>query len=162
MNRILIENYIHQLSEIHSGSPWIDETFKKKIDALSDEDVFAKPHSQVHSVAEQVSHLTEWRKVIAGALAGFPYESIFDTPANWKSNDELKKMGWGKLKKEFYESHQEIISLLEKQQDAWLGKVYAGGYKMKYLVEGLMHHDLYHLGQIGIAIKFLKNLNGEC
>src|SRR6185295_7488706 len=118
MNRTLIDNYIKQFSEINSGSPWIDETFKKKIDALTDAEAFAKPLPQIHSVAELISHLTEWRKIIADALTGLPYESIFDTPSNWKSNDLLKPLGWNKLKNEFYDSHKEIIFFLEKQNDA--------------------------------------------
>jgi uncharacterized damage-inducible protein DinB len=156
MSRALIESYEKQLSEIHNGSPWIDETFKKKIESLTYEQAFAKSNPHIHSVAELVSHLVEWRKVAADALAGLPYESIFETPVNWRSNDVLRQTGWEKLQNEFDESHKRIISILEKQNDAWLGKVYQDGYNMKYLVEGLIHHDLYHLGQIGLTIKLLK------
>ena len=156
MNRIIIDNYLKQYSEIHEGSPWIDETFKKKIDGLSDKEAFTKPYPDVHSVAELISHLVEWRKAIADAFEGLPYESIFETPSNWKSNDVLNQVGWGKLKNEFYDSHREIILLLGKQNDAWLEKICAEGYNMKYLVDGLIHHDLYHLGQIGITVKLLN------
>ena len=69
MNQTLIDNYLKQLSEIHDGEHWIDETFKKKIAPLTDAEAFAKPHSNIHSVAELISHLAEWRKVIADALA---------------------------------------------------------------------------------------------
>ena len=156
MTRTLIDNYQSQLAAIFDGSPWIDETFKKKIDGLTDEEAFARPYPAIHSVAELVSHLVGWRKVIMDSLKGLPYESIFEAELNWRSNDTLRQTGWKKIKDGFYYSQQELNSLLEKQNDAWLGKIYSEGKNIKYLVDGLLHHDLYHLGQIGITLKLVK------
>lgn len=47
------------------------------------------------------------------------------------------------------------MELIENEPDDFLEREYVDGYKFKYLLEGLIHHDLYHLGQIGIVIKFL-------
>jgi uncharacterized damage-inducible protein DinB len=156
MENTLIENYICQLIAINDGSPWIDENFKKKIEGLSEEDAFMKPLPEVHSVAELISHLLQWRIAALKAFAGNRYESIFELPANWKNNEQLRQMGWAKLRDEFYKSHQEIIGLLEKQNDNWLENIYADGYNLNYLLAGMLHHDLYHLGQIGITVKLLK------
>lgn len=71
----------------------------------------------------------------------------------------LQKKGWENLKAEFYQSQKELIELIEVENDDFLEKEYSSGYSFKYLLEGLIHHDLYHLGQIGIVIKFLNLKN---
>lgn len=42
------------------------------------------------------------------------------------------------------------------QTNDYLDNEYLDGYSFKYLIEGLVHHDLYHLGQIGVTIKLLN------
>ena len=153
----MIDHYIQLLSDVQDGTPWIDETFAKKIDGISEAEAFTRPLPEIHSVAELLSHLIVWRRVITDSLRGKAYVSVFDSPKNWKTNDELKKSGWEKLKQEFYSSQKEIRSILEHENDAWLSKVYSEGSKLKYLLDGLVAHDIYHLGQIGITVKLLKS-----
>jgi len=33
---------------------------------------------------------------------------------------------------------------------------FKGNYQYLFVIEGMIHHDIYHLGQIGIVIKLLK------
>ena len=76
---------------------------------------------------------------------------------DWKDNIELDKMGWANLKIAFYESQAELIRLIENQDDTYLEKKNsASECNFHYLIEGIIHHDLYHLGQIGITIKLLN------
>jgi len=62
MALVLIKNIIRQLHEIQEGSLWFDQCFKDKIDGLSESQALTRPIPQVHSVAEHVSHMLEWRK----------------------------------------------------------------------------------------------------
>lgn len=121
---------IQQLKDILDGELWIDENYKNKIDKLTSMKAMTKPLPQI-----------------------VPY------PDYWASNDELIKTGWSKLKKDFYESQLELISILEKKDDTFLNKKFSGQYTYKYLMVGLIHHDIYHLGQIGITIKLINEKN---
>ena len=161
MSTLLIDHYRHVLDDNLSGNPWIDETFSKKFAQISEAEAFTRPVPEMHSVAELLSHLIAWRKVITDTLRGKAYVSVFDSPNNWKSNEELMQTGWEGLKQKFYESQRETLNILAHENDAWLGKVYADGTRIKYLLDGLLAHDLYHLGQIGITIKYLKNSNTQ-
>lgn len=62
MSRVLINNLIRQLNELHDGSLWFDQSIKDKIDRLPSDLVFKRPVPLVHSVAEHVSHMLAWRK----------------------------------------------------------------------------------------------------
>lgn len=80
-----------------------------------------------------------------------------NSPDDWKDDTDLKKIGWTDLKNALYESRSELIDLIVNQDDTYLQtKFLDTDYNFHYLIEGIIHHDLYHLGQIGITIKLLN------
>lgn len=87
---------------------------------------------------------------------GLQSNLTIESPENWKSNEELRIIGWEKLKSNLTKSQIELTNLLADKTDDYLeNNKYEGKYSLKYMVEGIIHHDLYHLGQIGITIKLL-------
>jgi uncharacterized damage-inducible protein DinB len=156
MSQGLIKNLIRQLNEIHDGALWFDECFKNKIDHLSEEEALAKPTPQMHSVAELVSHCLAWRKECMLRFKHLRTE-LMHSPEDWKNNTELSKMGWVDLKNSFYKSEAELIQLIENEDDTFLETINpVSDCTYQYLIEGIIHHDLYHLGQIGVTIKLLN------
>lgn len=153
----LIRNIISQFLDIQEGENWIDESFKKKIDNVTADKVFVRPHPQLHSVGELVSHILEWRRASMDRLRGRQPSLTVNSPENWRTNDELISIGWAKLKSDFYLSTHQLIEILEDKDDSFLENTYKDVYSFHYLIEGLVHHDLYHLGQIGLTIKFLNS-----
>jgi len=147
---------IQQLKNILEGELWIDENFKNKIDKLSAKEALTAPMPQIFSVAELVFHILAWRKQLMKKLCDKKKDTSMEIPDYWVSNDELRKIGWNKLKKNFYESQYELISILENKDDTFLKVKYSGGFTYEYLIEGLIHHDIYHLGQMGVTIKLLN------
>lgn len=156
MNNTTIHNLTRQLAETMDGQPWIDETYSKKIATLTEGQAFTRPRPDVHSVAEIVSHILEWRYSILSILKGGTRTVTMDSSANWKDNDTLRKEGWTKLKEVLYKTQQDIITFLEQQDDGYLQRIDKEGNSYLYYVEGLIHHDMYHLGQIGLVIKMLS------
>lgn len=156
MSRALVNNIIRQLNEIQEGSLWFDQCFKDKIGKLSDDEAFARPIPEIHSAAEHVSHMLEWRKECILRFNGRKRE-LMDSPDDWKDNAELRKVGWANLINALYDSRIELIGLFENQDDSYLETRFLDTeYNFHYLIEGIIQHDLYHLGQIGITIKLLK------
>jgi uncharacterized damage-inducible protein DinB len=156
MSQVLIKDIIRQLNEIQDGSLWFDQCFKEKIGSLSDEDAFAIPVSGVHSVAEHISHILECRKECLLRFKGIKRE-LMNSPDDWKDNTSLREIGWDNLKKFLYESTASLILMLENRDDAFLQTRFQDtDYNFHYLIEGIIQHDLYHLGQIGITIKLLR------
>jgi uncharacterized damage-inducible protein DinB len=155
MSRVLIDNIIRQLNEIQEGSLWFDQCFKDKIGNLSDEDAFARPIPDVHSVAEHVSHMLEWRKECILRFKGLKRE-LMNSPDDWKDNAELIKFGWTNLKNALYDSRLELEELFADHDDTYLERRFLDTeYNLHYLIEGIIQHDLYHLGQIGITVRLL-------
>jgi len=152
----IIHNLTRQLSEVIDGEPWVDETFSKKLSGLTEEQAFTRPLPSVHSVAELVSHLLEWRISVLSILKGGSRTITMDSSANWKDNDSLRQEGWDILKEKFFKSQQDIIAFLDQQNDDYLEQMDKEQHSYLYYAEGLIHHDMYHLGQIGLVIKMLS------
>jgi uncharacterized damage-inducible protein DinB len=156
MPQVLIKNIIRQLHEIQDGSLWFDQCFKDKMDSVSDAEAFTRPIPEVHSAAEHISHILAWRKECLIRFRGLRTE-LMNSPDDWKDNTELGKIGWAALKNLFYESTVTLINALENQDDAYLDTKFADtDYNFHYIIEGIIQHDLYHLGQMGITIKLLN------
>jgi len=153
-----INAYIEQFNQIFNGNPWLDETFTKKLDNLSAEQVFTPSSNQNHSVAEVVSHLIEWRKEIIRRLHCNSSERMLteQSPENWRQPEQLKQADWHHLYEEFKKTQQQIIDLLKNKDDSFLDELLGETeFNKEYFVAGLLHHDLYHLGQIGLILKFV-------
>lgn len=157
MGTVLINDYIQQLEDIIDADLWLDENFEKKISQVSEDAVFKRPIQGLHSVAELISHLYEWRMDLIGRLNGHPRSLNEGDERNWRTNDMLKAEGWQKLRDNFYKSQQQITAFLKTRDDRYLDESYPhSDYTYRYLVQGLIHHDCYHLGQLGLTVKFLN------
>lgn len=156
MRNNIIKGIIRQLQDNLDGNNWLDESFKKKIEGIDEKLVFYRPIPEVHSVAELIGHITIWRTESMKKLQGIESSLTMESPENWRTNEELRKIGWQKLKSDLFSSQIDLINMIKNRTDKYLEQNhYAPGYSYHYIIEGLIHHDIYHLGQLGITLKLL-------
>lgn len=152
-----IQHYIERFQDIYNGAPWYGETIDVKLKDISDLIAFIQPHDGAHSIAELVKHMTYWRQSLIKRLEGDEaFKGSMKSPDNWISVDSLSAMGWQKIRDEFDEAQHKIIQLLSKQNDDLLTQEYSKGKTFEYLIEGIIDHDVYHLGQIGLVKKMIE------
>jgi len=157
MENKLIKRYILQLQQAYYGDSWLDEDIEKKLRNINEENAFIKPDGYIHSVAEVVSHLTEWRKELIERLQfGRHAKLTTGSENNWRSNETLKKSGWAYLKEQLDNTQKDLIALIETKDDSFLDSKWFGEYDYDYLLVGLIQHDIYHLGQIGLIYKMIS------
>ena len=156
MENTLIKKYIHQIQQAYFGDNWLDEDMEKKLKNVNEENAFINPDGYIHSIAEIVSHLAEWRRELIERLQfGRHAKLMMDSENNWRSNESLKKSGWAYLKEQLDNTQKDLIALLETKDDSFLESKWSGEYDYDYLVVGLIQHDVYHLGQIGLIYKMI-------
>jgi Uncharacterized protein conserved in bacteria len=157
-----IRNYQRQLEELFYGGSWQAESIMGKLKSLSDEDAFAQPIPGIHSVAEIVWHCLYWRLVLIERLQGnYAYRDATMGTLNFLSLAVLEEKGWVNLRKELEDSQARIIELLGQKRDDILSTNFQDGFTFDYLIEGTVHHDLYHLGQIGLVIRIVDELKNK-
>ncbi|MFC4636371.1 DinB family protein [Dokdonia ponticola] len=155
-----VQAYAQQLEAINYKSLWLGANMMEKIDGITDLTAFTRPIPELHSVAEIIGHLTALNiNVINKIKAYLSIQQVYQ-PDYWRSNEELKTIGWKQLKEDYEQSILSLIILLKDKDDSFLEKTYQedkfnGSNPFEFLLEGVIHHILYHLGQIGIIIKLL-------
>lgn len=159
-----ITHILEQLNDLHYGRPWVGNSFHKMIEGVDEDLVFVRPLEGMHSLAEIYSHLTFWRKQALVKIKSGAGGKTDDSKENWLDLGSLKKEGWDSIISDHDSSLSQYINLLEEKDDSFLEESYydndfGGKYPYKFLVYGILHHDVYHLGQLGIVMKFLKKLN---
>ena len=114
--------------------------------------------ANTHSIAEIVYHVTTWRIFTVRKLQG---DKTFDIDANknnWKEFPIMDEFEWETLQMELSLSQEELISELEKKEnDDYLEDIVPGrNYTYYTLLHSMIHHDLYHGGQISLIKKSLS------
>lgn len=162
--KYLIENIIQQYQEVQNGKLWIGSTYNSKLNQVNESLVFTRPIEGLHSIAEIISHLTLWRKETILKIQTGKGSKTDDCEENWLTNDKLEPLGWTYIKAEYDKTLSELIDLLKSKDDEFLNELYydtdfKGDYEYRFVIHGMLHHDIYHLGQLGIIIKYLKENN---
>lgn len=160
LNNTKVKNYIGQLERVVDGGDWMEVSFSEKLTQVNSQKALKQLIPEKHSIAEILWHCVYWRTVFIKRVQGDKlYKQITQATENWISLDALDYKGWDILKEEFEETQRQIISLLETKTDDFLDEEYEDGYTFDYFLEGIIHHDIYHLGQIGLLISLLEKQN---
>lgn len=153
----MMTHYIEQFEAIYDGEPWFGDSFITKLAGIDARQVFTRPQEGVHSIAELISHVIFWRTPLIKRLQNdLDYRATMDDESNWYPIEKLKSKGWKALLAEFDQSQKDLIRLLKKAPANFLEEPYRNGEKLDVLVNGVLQHDIYHLGQLGLVSKMLS------
>lgn len=148
-----MQHYLTQLRNIYDGEPWYGESLMDKLEALTPEQAFTSLTPKMHSIAQIVAHMLVWRRVLAEHLKdNTDFRPEVDSAEDWNPSTKLKAKGWEKLLAELEANQAELCRLLETQSGKWLEKPFRDGHTYRFLVEGVIQHDVYHIGQIGLLM----------
>lgn len=157
MNReiLLMEE---QLKDAYEGQPWFGRSAKELLSEVSEEDAFIKLNGQ-HSILELIWHMITWREFTLECLrekdnAGTKKFEELD----WRELDHSNKHLWQEGLQKLNETQAGLISTLQQQRDSILPRqVKDRKYDYRKLLNGIVQHDIYHLGQIAFINKQLRN-----
>jgi uncharacterized damage-inducible protein DinB len=150
-------NHITNFIQLYEKGAWFGDTYMEKLADVTEKEAFTSPMKGVHTIAELVSHVIYWRTPIIKKLKGDKdYVGSVDSPENWVSLDKLKAKGWNSLLKDFAQSQEQLTSLLNRAKPGFFNEEYTPGNSWGYVVDGIMQHDVYHLGQLALVKKMIR------
>lgn len=150
-----ISLFASQFAANYDGQPWYGDSFYDILEKVKPAMAYWQPKRNAHSIAQLVSHIIYWRSALIKRLEGdLEYRPSMKSEFNWRSNEQLKKTGWKSLRKSLDESQFKLLSVLSNQKDSLLKKKYTEKASFFDLINGILQHDLYHLGQIA----YLKSI----
>lgn len=150
---------IRSLSEIFEGEPWYGDSVMRKLENVPYVIGYKSCFPESHSVAQIVGHLISWKIFAAEKLKGNKdYTIEIDSAEDWPEIHVHSQKEWEELKRKLVAAQSEIYELLEKKEDdSFLEEKVSGKeYHFGYLLNGIIQHDIYHIGQIGLIESQLK------
>jgi uncharacterized damage-inducible protein DinB len=142
-----IERIGKQLERTYAGNPWHGPSLRNVLEGIEDEGAKARPIPGAHTIAELVAHILAWREETLRRLEGNGRDLPMDE--NWP-----EPLGWSELLERLDRSPRALSKAIASLDDEVLDKKVEGRRESHYvLLQGMIHHDLYHAGQIVILKK---------
>ena len=147
-----------QLKDVYDGEPWFGRSVKSLLADAKANVAFVKPNDQ-HSVLDLIWHMITWREFTIKSFRNDDEKEpqYFETN-DWRKLDHNDKSLLEKGLQRLDKTQLELIEALQNQMDSRLDEIVPGKkYNFRNLLYGIVHHDIYHVGQIAYIIKLLHN-----
>ena len=150
------------VERVITGDPWHGSNLQALLADLTPEQALRKPVRNGHSIWELVLHMTGWagevRRRLGGVSAGTPPEGDWPTPPTPTAAD------WDRDRQRLFAVHAELAAAIRSADPATLDapvldrRDSAAGMGLSHYVtlHGLVHHTVYHSGQIAQVRRALE------
>jgi uncharacterized damage-inducible protein DinB len=148
-----------QIRLAHYGPAWHGAALAENLDAVTAEQAASRPLPDAHSIWELVLHLTGWSREVARRLEGG--EPGPPAEGDWPAVGRVSEEAWARARAALGEAHAALVAAVESFPEArWRDRVggerdapLGTGVSYAAMVTGLLQHDAYHGGQIGLLRK---------
>jgi uncharacterized damage-inducible protein DinB len=146
-----------QLKDVYNGEPWFGRSVHEILKEVDESIVFEKPSGQ-HSILELLWHMITWKEFTISRLRDENDKSLkYFENLDWRTLDHSDKTLWQQGLQRFSELHNELVEVIPQQKDELLSKkINERNYDFRKLLNGVIQHDIYHLGQIAYLKKLLQ------
>ena len=141
-----------------NDQPWFGRGVFEILKEIDESKADKKPNAASHSLMDLIWHMNTWAEFVLGALENRTTEQLKEIEAlDWRTLDP-KVNTWQKGIGQLKETHNKIIDILkQKSDDSLLSEVVPNRqYNFRFMLNGLVQHNIYHLGQIAYINKMLS------
>lgn len=151
------DRIIDLLERSHNGDAWHGPSVMDALEGVTAAVAAARPIPGAHSIWEIALHITGWhgevRRRLQGATAGEPPEGDWP-PVPQRPTDER----WAAVLEALQRSHDDLVETVRTLDDSRLdapvrderSRELGTGVSHYVTLHGIVHHDLYHAGQISL------------
>jgi uncharacterized damage-inducible protein DinB len=150
-----------QVRLAHDGPAWHGAALTENVAGITAEQAASRPLPDAHSVWEIVLHMTGWTREVARRLEG----GEPGTPAegDWPAVGRVSEQAWARARAALGDAHAALTAAAVRFPEArWRDRVgserdapLGTGVSYAAMVTGLLQHDAYHGGQVGLLRKAL-------
>ena len=151
-----LKMYAALLNENFSGEPWFGRNIQVILGEINEEIASQKPSGQ-HSILELLYHMINWRLFTISRLEKSSSTIKSFEENDWQVLDHNDKSLWQKGIEQLNMTQHKLVYLLKSMNDEELqNPVHERDYENRTLINGIIQHDIYHLGQIAYIKKMLS------
>lgn len=150
---------IDELHRAFDGDPWHGPSLMDLLAGVSYTQAEARPHPDVHSIAEITAHVTSWTAEVTRRLSGHPAQDPQD--GDWPVSLAASDTGWAAMALALTTAMARLVEAVagfpESRWDDTVGDArepsLGTGVSYEQMVHGLAQHHAYHGGQIALLKK---------
>jgi uncharacterized damage-inducible protein DinB len=150
-----------QVGAALSGPAWHGASLDENLKGLAAEQAAARPVADAHSIWELVLHLTAWSAEVTRRLGGAAPAAPAE--GDWPAVGAVSAEAWDDALARLRTSHMALVEAVRRYPaECWTDRVggerdapLGTGVSYAEMVQGLLQHDAYHGGQIGLLRKAL-------
>ena len=144
-----------QLTDIYDGNPWYGRSLKSILDEVVTKHAWAVKVNNNHNNTVLLYHIINWRLF---TLSRFEKDAL-NTTLHFEENNfpaftQPTEAVWRNGLQSLAITQQHLVKKLQQNTDELLdNKVPGRDYNFRVLLNGIIQHDIYHIGQIMISLK---------
>lgn len=140
------------IADHYNGTPWIEVNLLQTLQEINAETA-AKKINNLNTIWQIVYHLICWRETLIKRLND---ENVPSPENNFiEPVKDTSAKAWNAILKRLQQSQNEIIKYLRHLKDKPDEIMLQGKFTRYELLQGILQHDVYHLGQIVIINKMI-------
>jgi hypothetical protein len=144
----------------YKGPAWHGPALAQNLDGVTAEQAAQKPIGAAHSIWELVNHATAWINVVINTLDGQTY-AVLPTEQDWAAKNPPDKAAWESALGILDSSMDALCGAVVELEDAKLDEIVPGQeFNYYWLLHGVVHHNTYHSGQVGLIRKSFVQAEG--
>ena len=150
------------LLRVFEGDPWHGASTTALLAGVTAADAVRRPAGHAHCIWEIVLHMTGWVDEVAHRIGGRPAQE--PDGGDWPAVGEATEARWRAAQQALAAAHHALASAIRAVPEGDLERPVAdtrdtadGTGLSRYLtLHGLIHHTIYHSGQIGLLKSALR------
>jgi|SRR5690606_4729385 len=136
------------IQRVYDGKAWHGPSVKEVLEDI-DANTCKKKIGDSHSIVQLVQHMVAWRTFVIRRLLG---NSTFELTDEQNFPPETD---WATALQQLEESQVSLLNAIETISSEKLWEEVANRkYDFFILLHGIIHHDIYHIGQIQLIKKY--------
>lgn len=140
---------VDQIRRTFNGDSWHGPSLMKTLEGVDFEQAKDKPLHGRHSIWEIIDHVNFWMGEVSWALENnriYDSKSVMDWPLMGQSEED-----WSASVERLEPSVNRLVGLLGVWRNDDLDRRLEGAtYSYRQMLNGVIHHNVYHAGQIAI------------
>jgi hypothetical protein len=152
----VIELLLTQIDQAYSRRSWHGTNLKGSIRGLTAAEAAWRPDKNRHNIQEIVVHAAYWKYAVRRRLTGerrgsFPLEG-----SNWFRRERADAATWRADVQLLEQCHRLLRRAIADLDPRILDEAAGNSSGPRWLISGIVAHDLYHAGQIQLLKKLMR------
>lgn len=140
----------------YKGPCWHGPALAQNLEEITAEQATQRPIPDGHSIWELVQHATGWLNEVIRTLDGETY-AVLPAEQDWPAINAQDAAAWESAQAILESCIDALCGAIVELPDEKLDELVPGqDFSYYWMLNGVVHHNTYHSGQIGILRKALQ------